>query len=210
MGTHKTIRTKAPRPSMTCRNFAAVFTSNNKLHKHLRDPCKVSNDLMSGSSQTDKNTLPVIVESKAVVAKDPTEELADFHYAQAFSYVTPGSSPHMSCIDSGFGNSAIDDALQQRLYPDSSRLPLPQPRVVEGLGGAECTATHVVLIRMHLKGIDGRYAQIVRPFHIFKNLSVPLLIGNDIMKPEKFDLLYSSNRLRIGTCDGIYVQITIH
>jgi len=63
---------------------------------------------------------------------------------------------------------------------------------------------------MYLKGIDGRYAQIIRPFHIFKNLSVPLLIGNDIMKPEKFDLLYSSNRLRIGTCDGIYVQITIH
>jgi len=210
MGTHKTIRTKAPRPSVTCRNCAAVFTSNNKLHKHLRDPCKVSNDLMSGSSQTDKNALPVIVESKAVVAKDPTEGLADFDYAQVFWYVTPGSSPPMSCIDSGFGNSAIDDALQQRLYPDASRLPLPQPRVVEGLGGAECTATHVVLIRMYQKGIDGRYAQIVRPFHIFKNFSVPLLIGKDIMKPEKFDLLYSSNRLRIGTCDGIYVQITIH
>jgi len=92
---------------------------------------------MSGSSQTDKNALPVIVESKAVVAKDPTEGLADFDYAQVFWYVTPGSRPQMSCIDSGFGNSAIDDALQQRLYPDASRLPLPQPRVVEGLGGAD-------------------------------------------------------------------------
>ena len=50
---------------------------------------------------------------------------------------------------------------------------------------------------MYLKGIHGRYAQIVRPFHIFKNLSVPLQIGNDIMKPEKFDLLYSSNRLEL-------------
>jgi len=210
MGTHKSIRAKTHRPSMTCRNCAAVFTSNNKLHKHLRDPCKGSANFMDGGSQSDKNALPIVVESRAVVAKTPTEGLADFHYALAFWYVTPGGNPHMSCIDSGFGNSAIDDALQQRLYPDASRLPLPQPRVVEGLGGAECTATHVVLIRMYLKGIDGRYAQIIRPFHIFKNLSVPSLIGNDIMKPEKFDLLYSSNHLRIGTCDGIYVQITIH
>jgi len=121
---------------------------------------------MDGGSQSDKNALPIVVESRAVVAKDPTEGLADFYYTQAFWYVTPGGSPHMSCIDSGFGNSTIDDALQQRLYPDASRLPLPQPRVVEGLGGAECTATHVVLIRMYLKGIDGRYAQIIRPFHI--------------------------------------------
>jgi len=31
-----------------------------------------------------------------------------------------------------------------------------------------------------------------------------------IMKREKFDLLYSSNHLRIGACDGIPVQITVH
>ena len=70
-------------------------------------------------------------------------------------------------------------------------------------------ATHVVLLTFYMKGTDGQYAQIVRPFHIFKDLSVPLLIGNDIMKPEKFDLLYSTNRLRIGACDGICVQITV-
>jgi len=90
------------------------------------------------------------------------------------------------------------------------RLLLPKPRVVEGLGGAECTATHVVIMRYFMKGADGRFAELVEPFHIFKDLSVPLLIGNDIMKPEKFDLLYSSNRLRIGACDSISVQISVH
>jgi len=73
-----------------------------------------------------------------------------------------------------------------------------------------CTATHVAILTIFMKGTDGRFAELVRPFHVFKDLSVPLLIGNDIMKPEKFDLLYSSNRLRIGACDGIPVQITVH
>ena len=61
-----------------------------------------------------------------------------------------------------------------------------------------------------MKGTDVRFAELVRLFHVFKDLSVPQLIGNDIMKPEKFDLLYSSNRLRIGAFDGIPVQITVH
>jgi len=152
----------------------------------------------------------VVVESKSVIPADPTDGLADFHYAQAFWYVTPGTNLHVSCIDSGFGNSAIDDELQARLYPDTPRLPLPHPRVVEGLGGPECTATYVVLLTIYMKGTDGRYAQLVRPFHVFKKLSVPLLIGNDIVKPEKFDLLYSTNRLRIGACDGVCVQITVY
>jgi len=138
------------------------------------------------------------------------EGLADFHYAKTFWYTSPGGSPHVACIDSGFGNSAVDDELQRRLYPDAKRLPLPKPRVVEGLGGAECTATHVVIMRIFMKGTDGRFAELVRPFHVFKDLSVLLLVGNDIMKPEKFDLFYSSNRLRIGVCDGIPVQITVH
>ena len=65
-------------------------------------------------------------------------------------------------------------------------------------------------MRIFMKGTDGQFAELLRPFHVFKDLSVPLLIGNDIMKPEKFDLLYLSNRLRIGACDGIPVQITVH
>jgi len=68
MGTHKSIRAKTHRPSMTCRNCAAVFTSNNKLHKHLRDPCKGSANFMDGGSQLDKNALPIVVESRAVIA----------------------------------------------------------------------------------------------------------------------------------------------
>ena len=146
----------------------------------------------------------------APASSNIVEGLANFHYAKTFWYTSPNSSPHFACIDSGFGNSAVDDKLQCRLHPDAERLPLPKPRVVEGLGGAKCTATHVVVMRIFMKGMDGCFAELVRPFHVFKDLSVPLLVGNDIMKPEKFDLLYSSNRLRIGACDGISVQITVH
>jgi len=152
----------------------------------------------------------IVVKSTAPASSNPVEGLADFHYAKTFWYTSPGGSPHVACIDSGFGNSPVDDELQRQLYPDAECLPLLKPRMVEALGGAECTATHVVIMRIFMKGMDGRFTELVRPFHIFKDLSVPLLVGNDIMQPEKFDLLYSSNRLRIGACDGIPVRITVH
>jgi hypothetical protein len=68
----------------------------------------------------------------------------------------------------------------------------------------------VVVLKIFMKGTDSQFAELLRPFHIFKNLSVLLLIGNDTMKLEKFDLLYSSNGLRIGSCDGIPEQIMVH
>jgi len=151
-----------------------------------------------------------IVKSAAPASSNLVEGLADFHYTKTFWYNAPGGTPYMACIDSGFGNSALDDELPRRLYPGAEQLLLPRPWVIEGLADAVCTATYVAILRIFMKGTDGRFAELVRPFHIFKDISVPLLIGNDIMKPEKFDLLYSSNHLRIGACDGIPVQITVH
>ena len=147
LGSHKSIQKRAQASTVACRNCGASFSSNNKLHRHLRDPCHLS-------SEPPCEEVPTVVESKATIPTNPTDGLADFHYAQAFWYVMPGTNPHISCIDSGFGNSAIDDELQLRLFPDTPRLPLPHPRVVEGLGGAECTATHVVLLTIYMKGTD--------------------------------------------------------
>ena len=124
LGTHKSIQSRTKVSTATCRNCAASFTSNNKLHKHLRNPCQVG-------SQKSEVASPVVVESKAIIPADPTDGLSDFHYAQAFWHVEPGNNPHVSCIDSGFGNSAIDEELQLRLYPEAPRIRLPHPRIVE-------------------------------------------------------------------------------
>jgi len=188
--------------SVECNNYGAVFPLNNKLCDHLRVFCRQVSEHTTGKA--------TIVKSAAPVSSNLVEGLADFHYAKTFWYTTLGGTPHMACIDSGFGNSAVDDKLQRWLYPGAEQLLLPCPRVVGGLGGAVCTSTHVAILRIFMKGTDRRFAELVRPFHVFKDLSVPLLIGNDIMKPQKFDLLYSSNRLQIGACDGIPVQITVH
>jgi len=74
LGTHKSVRGKAKAPAVTCRNCAASFTLNNKLHRHLHNLCKVS------CQQPEAASL-VVMESKAVIPSDPTEGLADFHYA---------------------------------------------------------------------------------------------------------------------------------
>ena len=188
--------------SVECNNCGSAFPSNNKLHDHIWVFCRQVSEYTMGKA--------TIVKSITPASSNLVEGLADFHYAKIFWYTTPGGTPHMTCIDSGFGNSVVDDGLQRRLYPGAEQLLLPCPRVIEGLGGAVCTATHMVILRIFMKGTDGRFAELVRPFHVFKDLSIPLLIGNDIMKPEKLNLLYSSNHLRIGVCDGIPVQITVY
>jgi len=40
LGSHKSIQKRAQASTVACRNCGASFSSNNKLHRHLRDPCR--------------------------------------------------------------------------------------------------------------------------------------------------------------------------
>jgi len=100
-----------------CRNCHAVFPSKHKLHVHLRAWCRPASEPPAGNE--------VIVKSAAPGSQGLIEGLADFHYAKTFWYTAPGGTLHVACIDSGFGNSAVDEELQCRLYPDAQLLQLP-------------------------------------------------------------------------------------
>jgi len=89
--------------SVECNNCGSAFPSNNKLHDYLRVFCRQVSEHTTGKA--------TIVKSAAPASSNLVEGLADFHYAKTFWYTTSGGTPHMACIDSGFGNSVVDDEL---------------------------------------------------------------------------------------------------
>ena len=53
-------------------------------------------------------------------------------------------------------------------------------------------------------------AVITREFHIVDHLDANILIGTDVMLPEKMDILLSDKTLRIGTCNvDVPVQLRV-
>jgi hypothetical protein len=188
----------SPKPS-ECRTCRTAFTSRNQLHQHLVQTAH--------NVSTTKTVIPSAQEADV----GDVSSLASFHYARAdFQLTEAGEQTATACIDSGYGNSAVDEAFLQTV-PDPVYRTLDIPVVVRGIGGAKVKCTRVAIFATYWPTMDGRLARITRPYHIFPNLGCDLLIGIDTVYLERIDLSFSAAvpQMRIGTCDAASVRITV-
>jgi len=204
-GFHALIRTpksgsKGGAPSHTCNLCGEVFSSGNTLHRHLRE---VEHTRAVGQS-------PTVVESKARLGMDPTAGLRDYHHVKLPFATDIAGATHLACMDIGYGNLAVDEAFLQAHGADAARITLPQPEWVLGMGGGKKLLDEVAMLTIYLRGKDGSTATFTRPFHVFEDLSVPLLVGIDIIAPEDMVLTFKPKPMvTIGPCGGIQVPVTM-
>ena len=202
-----------------CKVCGKAFDSRNRLHKHLESAQhKIRRaSLTNGALPAPQaSTQHVIVESTATGKRqaNPLQGFSDYHYATANFQLEPNGVTYSACVDSGYGNSAINEDFlfslpaehQGKLYT------LDKPSRVGGVGGGSMIATEAVEMGMVMRSDDGRFAHIPCILHIFKNPSTPVLLGSDTLHPCKIDLLYSRKKpkMRIDTCEGIEIPVTIH
>jgi hypothetical protein len=189
-----------PKPS-ECRKCRLAFPSRNQLHKHV---------VATGHNvQTAKQ----VIES-ALHTRDGTDltTLASFHYAKAqFMLAENDRSSSLACIDSGYGNSAVDQEFLESQVLKPVYQTLDSPVVVRGIGGAKVACTQVAIFPAYFPTIDGRLAKITRPYHIFPKLGCELLIGIDTIYLERIDLFFSAAipQMRLGNCDNAAVAMAV-
>ena len=84
------------------------------------------------------------------------------------------------------------------------------PVTVNGIAGSEMTYEYVHL-DLWFKGLlNGKpaTAHIQREARIVNNLKAKLLVGMDILGPEKIDLRFTSEKMVMNSCKGLVVPIT--
>jgi hypothetical protein len=190
----------SPKPSQ-CRKCRSAFPSRNQLHQHLM------------ATAHNVSTSKAVIESARSADSDlgNVNGLASFHYAKAeFQLTETTDQTATACIDSGYGNSTVDEGFLANVTEPTYRA-LEVPVIVKGIGGAKVTCTRVAIFSTYWPTIDGRLAKITRPYHIFPNLGCDLLVGIDTIYVERIDLFFSSAipQMRIGNCDAASVRITV-
>ena len=78
------------------------------------------------------------------------------------------------------------------------------PLKIKGISGNQYTTSEYVVATLRIHGQDKDSpveAVITRELHVVDNLETNILIGTDIMIPEKMDILLSRKSLQIGTCN---------
>jgi len=133
---------------------------------------------------------------------------------RGFHYVTLGimiaTELVKACVDTGCSMTLIDRALLQRLLPDLKLSRLSSPISVRGLGDAMHQSSEYARISITIDGtLDEKLATsiLTMEVHIVDNLRANLLIGNDVIVPERMKLDPASQRMTIGSCQDMVTHI---
>ena len=205
----------ASKPSPKCRQCQAAFSSNNLLHKHLREehskeketPQFATTAATKASSEDGWSKASRIIKSMANDVPAEGYAFRGYRYATAFAALTQTGRRHKLCLDSGCTMSLID-----RKFVLDNNIPvkkMPTVMNVKGIGDRKHDASEYVRIKLHFFGSDG-IALIEREFHVVDDLTAIALIGIDIIKPEKICLDFGRDVAKFGCCDNLAVPIEVH
>jgi hypothetical protein len=194
-------RRTTPKPS-ECRACREAFPSRSQLHAHLA---------LSGHNRFAAKHVE-IVKSKRSPSVHPEARLASYHYAEARFLLRPDDiDSRVCCMDSGYGNSAVDASFVAAHIPNPRYHALTEPKEVRGIGGGVALCSKLLMLTFYFPTMDGKCVELSRAFHVFPDLGVDLLCGIDTIREEGIDMFYSSTipQMRIASCLNAAVRIDV-
>ncbi|KAI0997352.1 hypothetical protein K3495_g10831 [Podosphaera aphanis] len=190
---------KPQRKPTVCRRCHSMFDSGNAFHKH-RETCRKTNPISirvnrSCSTVASENVTlgaerPIIVKSSASEGTaEPGHNFKGYRYATAKVRFEIGGLDHDVCLDTGCTMSLADEGFIREHVPGVmiAEMPLPIP----------------------VTDNKGRMAMLERELHLVKSLKANVLIGVDILVPEKIDILLDEKIAVLHACDDIRVSLQI-
>lgn len=120
--------------------------------------------------------------------------------------VTKDSKAEQLYFDTGYGITLVDRAWLQRVLPDIEIKQMASSIPIRGVGSNVHQTSQFAIFPLFLPGthkIIGKKVTALtalREVHIVDNLKAKMLIGMDIIMPEKIDVIVSTSSASIGSC----------
>ena len=204
-----------------CKRCNEGFSSRNKLHQHLRS-CRVKPSAVNQHS-TDVNH-GAIIYSDAVTDCSEGLGFRSWHYATVDGSVAAVRNdgtvvegegevkPEKITPDSGCTMSVIDRKFLFTQAPEAQVKTMPQPVRVRGIGDAMLDSSEYVNLQLSMQGfLNGTpvQARFRGQYHVVDGLKANLLLGSDILGPQRMVVDYNKEMLVLGCCRGMTVPMTV-
>ena len=160
-----------------------------------------------------KDSIPVVKSSV-----DPNASLGTGYGFRGFQYATTTYSigedgDHGSgCLDSGCGISLHDiDYFHKVTKGQVPIRTMATPVTVRGIGTNRHKTDKYAIVDLRFQGLkDGKpaIASFQRELHLVSDLQANLLIGTDILNPEKFKVDFEKDEACIGSC-GVTIPVFV-
>jgi len=216
----------------SCRRCKNSFASGNQLHAHLRKcegtkkPATHPKPVMAKPTKEiiadmDEDVLVFvasvpddeeIIESSAELVADTGLSFRSWHYATLCILFMLDSPASIVCVDSGCTMTLIDRVFFTDIFPTKEVKKTELPINVRGIGSARNSTDEYAVLDMYIPGeVSGRKvkAHIRREVHLVDNLKAKMLVGMDILAPEKMSLDLGSEQLFVRSCGDFVAPIQV-
>ena len=210
-----------------CRNCHIAFSSNNRLHHHIRNAkCKKGRpkvmqtqpaegmdqpvpSIQTGAKDTPS---PEVVQSDATPTKEGGLGFRQWRYATAMAKLSPGAEPTSICLDSGCTMTLVDRNFLQKQCPGITILHMQSPLTVRGIGTERHRTSEYVNLDVYFPGKVNNTeatAHVTREAHIIDGLKANMLAGIDLLAPEGFVMDLIKKKATISSCKNITIELTV-
>ena len=110
------------------------------------------------------------------------------------------------CIDLGYSVILINRAFLLEQALEIHIRTMASPISVRRIGTNHYSINEYILLEIYLPGIRNRIdmrAKVTREAHLVDGLKAKMLLGTNIIGPEKIDIITSKNQAYIGSCNTI-------
>lgn len=116
------------------------------------------------------------------------------------------------CGDTGCSRTLGDRNWVKQHYPSLEIRQRATPLVVRGIGSSVHVSQEYVIMDMYFKGQDAQHRPAMASFRrevtLVDGLQANMLLGMDILGPERIDIMLSLGHALVTSCDNIRIPIT--
>lgn len=198
------------------------FNSKSKLQKHIKKAGHAVSDVqVTTNFPTAEQTITLTAPGEFIDKVSPVPPLAlgsgmnyrGYTNLQAQLKLNRDGESSTTCWDTGCNSSLISRTFLLKHLPDIEIRKMATPLRVKGIGDKIETSTEYVQLKMWVPGVDKEtgkpaYAVMERELHIVEALAPNILMGTDIMVPEKSTINLDKKTLFIGSC-GVTIPVQV-
>ena len=212
-----------PATDYQCEHCRHKTTSRNKLFNHLREECwkkpsastasstSTSKDLIADALTSESGkpaTEPLIIPSVSEPVPGTGYAFRNYHYAVTHISWKPAGEKKESCADAGCTMTMAD----RTFIPASAEVKKMAAKIpIRGLGSKIHHSDEYAILTFYMEGVlpdsTRAFAQITREIHVVDDLKAGMLIGADILTPERMVIDFATQSIKIGSCRDMTVPM---
>jgi hypothetical protein len=205
-----------------CEQCARAFVSRNKLFAHLRTTnhfnsphrAHINEPIIEDQSTANdptKERSSEVIKSKSKMVPGTGYAFRDFNFLEVNVRLEAEGKDELVCVDTGCGMSLVDEDWLEEQLPGATILNRASTVKIRGLGKEEHLTNKYLVIQRFLPEIGGtgRVAEIRREFHLVKGLGCKILLGNDVIKPERWVIDVAEGKMTLWACEDMICELKV-